>query len=72
MIFLEKHGEFYDFNSIMVRLKVVVATFGLLKTLFQFHNGAIKSFSCLCYNQPDGKFQFHNGAIKSNANHLPE
>ena len=49
----------------MVRLKVV-ATVKILRnlSLFQFHNGSIKSQSESVVATPAETFQFHNGSIK--------
>ena len=57
---------FYNFNSILVRLKVqaVQKLYGsALK--FQFHIGTIKSYSVIDYGESVSTFQFHIGTIKS-------
>ena len=60
-----RHAEFLSFNSILVRLKVVVGTFKMLiNKKFQFHFGAIKrqlATGCIIMSF---WFQFHSGAIK--------
>ena len=57
---------FAGFNSKMVRLKDYGFDIEEIKrNLFQFQNGAIKSYVLILHAYNTKKFQFQNGAIKS-------
>ena len=54
-----------NFNSIMVQLKPSTTESGFSSSLFQFHNGTIKTKNNYSTLDQKAEFQFHNGTIKT-------
>ena len=54
-----------DFNSIKVRLELIISDTTRLIHGFQFHKGAIRTLSRGFYKAVGVTFQFHKGAIRT-------
>ena len=53
------------FNSIKVRLRLLINDAGTGLALFQFHKGSIKTEMMTASDVPNPLFQFHKGSIKT-------
>ena len=53
-----------NFNSTMVRLKVVAIISSIIVAIFQFHYGSVKSAGDAILSLRYWRFQFHYGSVK--------